>query len=71
MHEEYTIFDDVLWEVLEIVLFDIAMDYALKNREKGKDFRRRLFNKEIELFAKFGVEFKNKKVNEINNIFKY
>lgn len=59
-----------MWEVLEIVLFDMAMDYALKNREQGKDFRRLLFNKEIELFAKFGVEFKNKKVNEIKNILK-
>ncbi|MCI9127235.1 MAG: hypothetical protein HFG28_08565 [Eubacterium sp.] len=70
MHEEYNIIDDVLWEVLEIVLFDMAMDYALKNREQGKDFRRLLFNQEIELFGKFGAEFKNKKVNEIKNILK-
>lgn len=59
-HEKYNTIDDVLWEVLEIVLFDMAMGYALKNREQGKDFRRYLFNKEIELFAKFGAEFKKK-----------
>lgn len=56
--------------MLEIVLFDMAMDYALKNSEQGKDFRRHLFNKEVELFAKFGAEFRKKKVNEINNILK-
>ena len=67
-HKEYDKVEDVLWDVLEIVLFDVAMDYALKNREQGKDFRRLLFKKEIELYAKFGMEFKNRKVNEINKI---
>lgn len=67
-HEQYNEIENVLWDVLEIVLFDVAMDYALKNREDGKDFRRPLFKKEIELYAKFGMEFKNRKVDEINKI---
>lgn len=67
-HEVYNKIENVLWDVLEIVLFDVAMDYALKNREEGKDFRRPLFKKEIELYAKFGTKFKNKKIAEINKI---
>lgn len=67
-HGVYNKIENVLWDVLEIVLFDVAMDYALKNREKGKDFRRPLFKKEIELYAKFGKKFKNKKNDEINKI---
>lgn len=36
IHKEYDKVEDVLWDVLEIVLFDVAMDYALKNRSKEK-----------------------------------
>ena len=67
-HEKYNEFGEVLWDVLEIVLFDMAMDYAMKNREQGKDFRRPLFKREIELYARFGTDFKSRKVNEINKI---
>ena len=60
--------EDVLWNVLEVVLFDIAIDYAIKNQNKGEDFRRKLFAKEIELFSKFGENFKKRKIEEINKI---
>lgn len=67
-HKEYESIDDILWEVLDIVLFNIAMEYAVKNKEKGRDFRRLLFAKEIELYAKFGKDFENRKINEINHL---
>ena len=60
--------DDVLWYVLEVVLFNVAMDYAIKNRKKGEDFRRILFKKEIELYSRFGENFKMRKVEAINRI---
>lgn len=59
---------DVLWYVLEVVLFNVAMDYAIKNQESGKDFRRILFAKEIELYSEFGEDFRVRKAEEINKI---
>ncbi len=61
---------EVLWNALEIFSTDIIMDFAIKNREEGKDFRRVLFAKEIEIFSLFGRDFEKRKVDEINEILK-
>ena len=44
------------------------MEYATSNRKNGKDFRRALFSKEIELFSLFGEDFKVRKTEEIEKI---
>lgn len=62
--------EEVLWAVMDIISFDIAMEYAIKNKEGGRDFRRELFKKEIEIFALFGIKFKKKKRQEIEEILK-
>ncbi len=67
-HKELDTLDNVLWNVLDAVLFDIAIDFAMKNKAPGKDFRRSLFSKEIELYSKFGEIFKLKKEKEIEKI---
>lgn len=59
---------DVLYFVINKVTFRIALEYAIENREKNKDFRRKLFSKEVELFSLFGEDFKLKKLNEIESI---
>ncbi|MDD3393472.1 MAG: Imm63 family immunity protein [Anaerotignum sp.] len=59
---------EVLLNVLNAVLFDISMEYAIENRIEGKDFRRSLFKKEIELFSMFGEDFKQRKSKEIQEI---
>jgi len=59
---------ELLWIVLNTVLFEKAIEYASANRQEGKDFRRALFNKEIELFSLFGDEFKKRKIDEIESI---
>lgn len=59
---------ELLWSILNIVLFKKAMEYATANRQNGKDFRRALFTKEIELFSLFGDEFKKRKTDEIEGI---
>ena len=69
-HKELDTLDDVLWNVLDIVIFEIAMDFAMKNRVSGKDFRRILFAKEIELYSKFGKKFLSKKKKEVDEILK-
>lgn len=61
---------EVLWNALEIFSTDIIMDFAIKNREEGKDFRRALFAKEIEIFSLFGKDFEKRKFDEINEILK-
>lgn len=59
---------ELLWNILNPVLFEIAMEYATSNRQNGKDFRRALFVKEIELFSLFGDDFKKRKTDEIESI---
>lgn len=46
------------------------MNFALCNREKGKDFRRAIFAKEKEIFSLFGQDFKKRKEKEIEEILK-
>lgn len=60
----------VITSVLDIISFDIAMNFAINNREKNKDFRRKLFEKEVEIYALFGEEFRNAKKREIDLILK-
>ncbi len=59
---------EVLWNALGIFSTNIIMEYAMKNREKGKDFRRALFAKEKELYALYGEDFSERKNKEIEEI---
>ena len=62
--------EEVLLTVVEIISFNIAMEYAIKNKEEGKDFRRVLFKKEIEIYSLFGEKLETKKRKEIEEILK-
>ena len=55
----------IIYSVLDIVSFDIAMKFAISNREKHKDFRRKLFEKEVEIYSLFGDDFEKNKKREI------
>lgn len=59
---------EVLWNALEIFSTPIIMDFAIHNREKGRDFRRTLFAKEKEIFSMFGKDFEKRKNAEIEDI---
>lgn len=61
---------EVLWNALQILSANIILNYAMSNREKGKDFRRALFAKEKEIFSLFGSDFKKRKDKEIEEILK-
>ena len=61
---------EVIRSVLDIVSFDIAMEFAISNREKNKDFRRKLFEKEVERYSLFGETFEKSKKREIEEILK-
>lgn len=59
---------EVLWYALNILSTNITMKYAMNNQEKGKDFRRPLFEKEKKIFSLFGEDFYKRKIEEINKI---
>ena len=59
---------ELLWNILNSVLFEKAMEHATSSRQNGKDFRRALFSKEIELFSLFGEDFKKRKTEDIEKI---
>ena len=67
-HDEFTSEDDVLYALLAPFIFRKALDYEKEHREPGKDYRRIWFNKEIELYSKFGKEFEERKTAQINEI---
>lgn len=54
----------VYW-VMEDVIFDIAMEYATEYRGREEDFRRKLFEKELELWSILDQEGYKKKTLEI------
>lgn len=61
---------EVLWNVVGVFSTNIIMNFAIRNREKGKDFRRALFAKEKEIFSLFGKDFEERKIEEIEEILK-
>ena len=65
---EYESLVDILWDVLEVVSFPISTKYATENFDKRFDYRRKLFENQIDLYSRFGENFKNKKIKEIKKI---
>ena len=49
--------DELLWHVFQSVTFDLASDFAVKHRVEGRDFRRTLFSKQLELLAALSPEW--------------
>ena len=62
--------EEVLWQVVNFFAADMALEYAKKHREEGKDFRRALFQKEIEICALFGEAFEHRRIREVEDILK-
>ncbi len=67
-HEEYISEDDILYTSINAIIFQLALDYEKTHRQSGKDCRRILFAKLIELYSKFGKEFGERKAAEIEEI---
>jgi len=51
-------------------VFSVALDYAAKNREAGKDFRRKLFEKEKEIWAVLDERGYSMKFLDIDEVLK-
>lgn len=55
---------EVLWNAVEIISTNIIINFAICNREKGKDFRRALFAKEKEIFRCLDMIFRKEKMKK-------
>jgi hypothetical protein len=60
--------DEILYWLLSDIVFDLACDFELKHRVKGKSFRRLIFFKELEFMQALDVHWEVRKRNEINEI---
>jgi hypothetical protein len=60
--------DEILYCLLSDIVFELACDFELKNRIKGKSFRRLLFSKELELMRALNFQWEVRKKNEINEV---
>ncbi len=67
-HVEFTSEDDLLYASLRAIICQIALDYEKTHRQSGKNCRRILFAKLIELYAKFCKEFGERKAAEVEEI---
>lgn len=61
---------EITYWILDIVIFEFSMKYATDNRKEGEDFRRKLFDKEIEIWSLFGEYYYKRKKNELEEILK-
>jgi hypothetical protein len=50
-------FDEILWHVFEAVTFSLAVDYELARRQAGKDCRRLIFARQVELLSALSAEW--------------
>ena len=56
--------EDVLYWIMNDVIFKVASEYEIKNRVAGRDFRRLLFDKEIELFKRINLKWAERRKEE-------
>ncbi len=68
MHKETKEFFELSYWVLSNQIFNMSLTYELKHRLKGKDPRRLLFKKELQLFAIIGEDYEKRAEEEINKI---
>lgn len=68
VHKEFDSEEEILKEILNVISFDLAFDYAKENSIRGEDFRRALFYKEMEIYSRFGEKYLEEKKEEIDKI---
>ena len=59
---------EILWGVVNNVSIDTMLQYARSHTPTDVDFRRAMFEKELEIFSAFGADFKQRKEREIAEI---
>ena len=59
---------DILYSIFENITFEMASEYELNHRIENQDFRRILFDKELELINTIDESFANRLEKEIKQI---
>lgn len=62
--------DELFYWISKLMISDIASDYSLNNRNEGEDFRKLLFEKEVQLMEILNEEWAIRLNEEINEILK-
>jgi hypothetical protein len=67
-HERRTTeeFDELLYWLMADITFQIAVDYELHHRVPNQDFRRLLFETQLNLLKKINADFHKRRKEEIN-----
>lgn len=71
--DEHTVtkdLDDLLYIVFKSITFYLAIEYEVKHRQKGKDSRRIIFSKQIELMTQLNPKFKERIELELGEVLK-
>jgi hypothetical protein len=63
--------DELLYWIMKAVIFSMAFDYELENRNKWQDCRRIAFQKEVELFGELSFAWKERVEKELNETLKW
>jgi hypothetical protein len=63
----HSLFEITYWAI-ESPVFNMASDYEKKNRVHGQDFRRVIFQKELELFEELGGNYRKRAEIDIDEI---
>jgi hypothetical protein len=60
--------DDLLYWLASDMVFSLAGDYELNHREPGRDFRRIMFARELELMGRINPAWRERKEAEIMDV---
>lgn len=60
--------DDLLYKIFEGATLTMASNYELKNRIKGQDFRRVMFNEQERLLGVLNKEWTQRRITEVEEI---
>lgn len=52
--------DEILYNVFESVTFSMACHYELRHRRQGEDFRRQMFEKQLELLGQLSTTWRQR-----------
>ena len=67
---KYKDVDGILYAIFKSITFQIASDYEKSNRKENEDFRRQLFDKQLELLSNINKNFAERRKKEIDEILK-
>lgn len=58
--ETFATADELLFRLVSLVTFFMGVDFEFKNRAEGRDARRLIFAKQLELLASIGEDFERR-----------